>query len=153
MSESARERLLSWAHAEGFTSEQRANLLIAALDIEAAAEAQALARVADLEAARNVAYAERNLAAQLAAHFTADEDYPVWWGIDPAEPDWPVLYIEGPTGQVSWHIPKAEVIAAYPEFTGHFAPPGPEWDGHSIETKDDRIRALLVPQATDKEPE
>jgi hypothetical protein len=92
-----------------------------------------------------VAYAERNLVAQLAAYFAADGDWPVWWGVDPAEPEWPVLYIEGPTGQLSWHLPKAEAIGTYPDFGGHFAPPGPEWDGHSTETKDDRIRAALAP--------
>ena len=27
------------------------------------------------------------------------------FGIDPNEPDWPVAYIELPTGQVSWHMP------------------------------------------------
>lgn len=26
--------------------------------------------------------------------------------LDPAEPDWPVVYIELPTGQVSWHMPQ-----------------------------------------------
>ena len=34
--------------------------------------------------------------------------------IDPAEPEWPVVYIELPTGQVSWHMPQHPV-----EFDGH----------------------------------
>lgn len=43
--------------------------------------------------------------------------------IDPEEPDWPVIYIDLPTGQVSWHV-KA--------YDG-------EWDGHDNEEKAKRI--------------
>lgn len=45
-------------------------------------------------------------------------------GLDPAEPQWPVAYIDLPTGQISWHLP------AYPG----------TWDGHDHETKSERIR-------------
>lgn len=44
--------------------------------------------------------------------------------IDPKEPDWPVAFIELPTGQVSWHLPQ------HPN----------AWDGHTTEEKYDRIR-------------
>lgn len=73
-----------------------------------------------------------------------DEDYPKRYGlvlaaidcaqragyqagfrIDPDEPEWPVAYIELPTGQVSWHMPQH---------------PNP-WDGHSTEEKYRRCRA------------
>jgi hypothetical protein len=43
--------------------------------------------------------------------------------IDPAEPEWPVVYIELPTGQVSWHMPQ------HPH----------EFDGHTTEEKYRRI--------------
>lgn len=43
--------------------------------------------------------------------------------IDPNEPEWPVAYIELPTGQVSWHMPQ------------HPKP----YDGHSTEEKYERI--------------
>lgn len=43
--------------------------------------------------------------------------------IDPYEPNWPVVYIELPAGQVSWHMPK------------HDRP----WDGHNTEEKHERI--------------
>lgn len=51
------------------------------------------------------------------------------WGfrIDPKEPEWPVLYIELPTGQCSWHMPQ------------HALP----WDAHSTELKLERIDAFL----------
>lgn len=45
--------------------------------------------------------------------------------IDPLEQGWPVVYIELPTGQVSWHIPEHER----------------EWDKHSTEEKFQRIDA------------
>jgi len=48
--------------------------------------------------------------------------------LDPDEPLWPVVYIELPTGQVSWHMP---------------AHPTP-YDGHSTSEKYDRIRAYLA---------
>jgi len=47
--------------------------------------------------------------------------------IDPDQPEWPVVFIELPTGQVSWHI----------------AQHGREWDGHTTEEKYSRIRKLL----------
>lgn len=43
---------------------------------------------------------------------------------DPKEPEWPVAFIELPTGQVSWHL----------------APHPVEWDGHTTEQKYERIR-------------
>jgi hypothetical protein len=53
--------------------------------------------------------------------------YPSGIAIDPAEPDWPVAYIDLPTGQVSWHL------AAYPG----------AWDGHDGAAKTERIRAYV----------
>jgi hypothetical protein len=42
---------------------------------------------------------------------------------DPEHPEWPVAYIELPTGQVSWHMPQHEI----------------EWDGHDTVEKYKRI--------------
>ncbi len=53
--------------------------------------------------------------------------YRAGFRIDPAEPEWPVAYIELPTGQVSWHMPQ------HPH----------TWDGHSTEEKYARIDAFL----------
>ncbi|HEX3781730.1 MAG TPA: hypothetical protein VHX38_18865 [Pseudonocardiaceae bacterium] len=47
--------------------------------------------------------------------------------IDPAEPDWPVVYIELPTGQTSWHLPKH----------------GRAWDQHSTDEKHYRIEQFV----------
>lgn len=43
--------------------------------------------------------------------------------IDASKPEWPVCYIELPTGQVSWHLPQHET----------------PWDGHTTEEKYKRI--------------
>jgi len=43
--------------------------------------------------------------------------------LDPAEPEWPVVFIELPNGQVSWHMPQ------------HVKP----WDGHTTEEKYRRV--------------
>jgi hypothetical protein len=51
----------------------------------------------------------------------------VGFRIDPAEPDWPVAYIELPTGQVSWHMPAHKR----------------EFDGHSSPEKYQRINAWI----------
>jgi hypothetical protein len=48
--------------------------------------------------------------------------------IDPADPEWPVVYIELPTGQVSWHMPQ------------HPAP----WDGHDTAEKYRRCREYAL---------
>jgi hypothetical protein len=54
--------------------------------------------------------------------------------IDPAEPTWPVVYIELPDGQVSWHAPEHSR----------------EWDQHTTADKFDRIRRY---QTRVREPE
>ena len=47
--------------------------------------------------------------------------------IDPEEPEWPVVYIELPTGQVSWHMPQHPV----------------PFDGHTTEEKYRRIQEYV----------
>lgn len=47
--------------------------------------------------------------------------------LDASEPEWPVVYFELPTGQVSWHLPE------HPQ----------EYDGHSTEEKNRRVIAYV----------
>lgn len=54
--------------------------------------------------------------------------------IDPREPDWPVAFIELPTGQVSWHI----------------QPHQREWDGHTTEEKYRRAREFILDSRDDE---
>lgn len=63
-----------------------------------------------------------------AVGIAAEVPYAVGVRIDPAEPLWPVVYIELPTGQVSWHMPQ------------HALP----FDGHSTDEKYVRIHAFAA---------
>jgi hypothetical protein len=105
------------------------------------------ARFADTELHDEQAELKR-LLAEVKAH---DEDYDKRYGlvlqaiaeahrlghaagfrIDASEPEWPVGYIELPTGQVSWHIPQ------------HATP----WDGHTTEEKYKRINEYVAAVST-----
>lgn len=52
--------------------------------------------------------------------------------IDYDQQEWPVVYIELPTGQVSWHMPQ-HVVA---------------WDGHDTRTKYQRINEWVKSKAS-----
>lgn len=72
-------------------------------------------------------YDNRNRLTWAAMHKASMLGFPVGIRIDPDEPEWPVAYIELPTGQVSWHTPQHEK----------------DWDGHTTEHKFMRIGAYL----------
>jgi hypothetical protein len=70
--------------------------------------------------------------AHLLAHLAAC--YPSHFQPDPAEPDWPVLFISFPTGQCCWHIAPADL-----DLFPHVANGGDTWDGHTTEIKYQRV--------------
>lgn len=74
---------------------------------------------------------------QLAAKLAERLGYRVGLGVDPDEPDWPVLFIDLPTGQLSWHIATGELIPVWDDYNG-------AWDGHDHEEKADRIYRYVV---------
>jgi hypothetical protein len=77
-------------------------------------------------------YRER---AHLVAHLATT--YPAWISTDLAEPDWPVVYVDTPAGQLSWHIAPRDMDL----FEG--VPRGlVPWDGHTTEQKYERLRKL-----------
>lgn len=71
-------------------------------------------------------YAARNRFLMQAAGFAGVAGYRAGYAIDPATPGWPVLFIDLPTGQVSWHLP------AYPD----------AYDGHTTAEKYARVKAF-----------
>ncbi len=85
----------------------------------------------------NDAYFDRNQAVMAMARMALQLGYRVGLKQDPEEPDWPVLMIDLPTGQVGYHLPKEEVVGNWPEYKG-------EWDGHSLIEKRERIDAFLA---------
>jgi hypothetical protein len=82
------------------------------------------------------AYFDRNQAVMAMARLAQKLGYPVGLRDDPDEPDWPVLMIDLPTGQVGWHLPKVEVNGRWPSYDK-------EWDGHSLAEKRDRIKKFI----------
>jgi hypothetical protein len=76
-------------------------------------------------------YRER---AHLVAYLAAV--HPSALGIDPDEPDRPVVYIETDAGQLSWHLAPDDLplFAHVPR-----SAPGGLWDGHTTEQKYARL--------------
>ena len=74
------------------------------------------------------------------AHFVAHlaKLYPSVVGADPAEPDWAVVYVETPKGQLGWHISPddMDLFSNIPFLSSA------KWDGHTTEEKYERLRAL-----------
>lgn len=63
---------------------------------------------------------------------------------DPQEPDWPVIYLTTPAGQLSWHLSGDDL-----DLFEHVPVVEPDdwrakWDGHTTEQKYERL-ATLVP--------
>ena len=82
------------------------------------------------------AYYDRNLAVMALAKLAEKQGYSIGISYDPNEPDWPVLMIDLPTGQVGWHLPKDELVGNWPSYTK-------EWDGHSLEEKRNRMTKFI----------
>ncbi|GAB6139082.1 hypothetical protein [Halanaerobaculum tunisiense] len=72
-------------------------------------------------------YEARNKAVLQAMSSAIEKGYDAGIRMDYTKPDFPVVYIELPTGQVSWHLPEHKK----------------EWDGHSTEEKYERINEYL----------
>lgn len=89
-------------------------------------------------------YRER---AHLLAHLAAV--YPSHIQPDMEEPDWPVLYIEFPTGQCCWHVNDTDL-----DLFGHVPVDVYEvWDGHSTAEKYERVDTatrIRAAQRTDR---
>ena len=93
------------------------------------------AEVDEARAERDAAYRER---ARLVAFLAAC--YESGMLTDSAEPDWPVVYVSTPAGQLSWHIAKGDLglFAHVPVTTD------PAWDGHTTEAKYERLAAMTI---------
>lgn len=82
-------------------------------------------------------YRERaHLVAHLASEYQSSLDYS-----DPDTPDWAVVIVQLPTGQLSWHIAPDDVDLFAPLALHDKAM---VWDGHSTEEKYARLDALTA---------
>jgi hypothetical protein len=80
-------------------------------------------------------YAERNAVVLAFAHMAELQGWEVGKLVDPKEPDWPVLMIDTPAGQVSWHFKAEDMPTSMPDYPG-------AWDGHTTPEKYERLAAL-----------
>jgi hypothetical protein len=86
-------------------------------------------------AARNVAYEERAIVVVAIANIAMSQGLKVWFALDEKEPEWPVLFIDLPTGQCSWHFTREQRRDLASNI-----PNGPNtWDGHTTQEKYDRL--------------
>jgi hypothetical protein len=61
---------------------------------------------------------------------------------DPSEPEWPVVYVDSPAGQLSWHLSKDD-LDLFPHVPVVPADDSrAQWDGHTTEEKYERIGSL-----------
>lgn len=79
------------------------------------------------------AYRDRNLAVLALARLAIKSGHRA--GLRDRDSDWPIVTIDLPTGQVTWHIPRAEAPPDLPDYPD-------EWDGHNLAQKQERVRAF-----------
>lgn len=79
-------------------------------------------------------YAERNAVVVAFARLAERSGWTVGLLHDAEEPDWPVLVIDTPGGQVSWHL-KSDEARGFGQYPG-------EWDGHTTEEKYARLAGV-----------
>jgi len=88
----------------------------------------------------NITYRERH---HLIAHLAAIYPAVMVLNADEDAPDWPVIYITLPTGQVSWHIAPHDMDLF------HHVPIGTAgWDRHDVMEKYRRLDAHTQALAT-----
>ncbi len=90
-------------------------------------------------------YAERNRLALAFAAAMEMHGYKVGQTVDSSEPDWPILMIDTPEGQVSWHLKADDMPDGMPEYRG-------EWDGHSTAEKYERLGRIVGGQYAPDRP-
>lgn len=61
---------------------------------------------------------------------------------DPDEPSWPVLYLDTPRGQCSWHIAPSDLDLFEHVVVVPAADPRARWDGHTTDEKYQRLIRL-----------
>jgi hypothetical protein len=87
-------------------------------------------------------YFDRNQAAMALARCAIRLGFRV--GVKP-DPEWPILFIDLPVGQVTWHIPSAELVGEWLDYVG-------EWDGHTLDEKRKRMDDFIATVLDSKEP-
>ncbi len=105
--------------------------------------------MAAFESAPDEAYLDRNLAVQALARMAIKLGYKVTITLDAKDKEYGIIYIQLPTGQVSWHIPLDELDASltdqkslFESIIGDFFNTN-VWDGHDVGEKRIRLRKFV----------
>lgn len=61
---------------------------------------------------------------------------------DPDEPEWSVVYVDSPAGQLSWHIAESDIDLFTHVPLVDAGDPGSIWDNHTTEEKYRRVAEL-----------
>jgi hypothetical protein len=77
-------------------------------------------------------YSERNRVVQALGRMAKQIGYNVGIKDDKEDKQYVILYIDLPTGQVSWHIPRKEIVGKFPQYSG-------DWDKHDTKSKVKRV--------------
>lgn len=80
-------------------------------------------------------YRERNAVVVAFARMAQAAGWKVGRLDDEENPGWPVLMIDTPAGQVSWHFPEPEMPDDIPAYNG-------AWDGHTTPEKYARLARI-----------
>lgn len=85
----------------------------------------------------NAVYTERNMCISLIVRMAMVLGIPT--GVK-TDPEWPIVFVDLPNGQVSWHIPYEEFYKFFPGMEVYQG----EWDGHTTEEKYNRVVKQLT---------
>jgi hypothetical protein len=91
------------------------------------------------------AYFDRNQLAMLCAKMAQTLGWDV--RVNPEDEEWPIILINLPTGQISYHIPVNEMRGEYEiDWEGTF------WDGHFLNEKRESIQKYLLKDIPPENP-
>lgn len=99
-----------------------------------------LAAISKQMADADEVYSQRNKAVSLLCKFALALGFPCGYKHDYRDREWPVIFIDLPTGQVSWHVNVKEFTKLFnflPEYEG-------SWDNHTTDQKHNRMEVLEV---------
>ena len=89
------------------------------------------------------AYQERNRVVQALAKMAMELGYKVGIKEDPEDYCYVILYIDLPTGQVSWHIDTNDLVTEFPTYEG-------QWDSHDTNEKYARLEKYTSGKGNEK---
>jgi hypothetical protein len=102
--------------------------------------------VSDPEKGIAAVYYDRNLLALALADLMAADtssDTDAGWYLDPHTDGWPVVWVDLPVGQASWHVPPERRSLLERSTLDHDIPAG-GWDRHTRDEKNDRLLNFLT---------